>query len=486
MDEENLQRENEDLKKQLADKDREIKKITRDKDRELQKSQRIIRDKNREIQKVTRNKDRKIRGLKKKNEELRTESRKLKTESNILRKRLRLHDGPHTPSSKMMIKKKVRMRPKSGRKRGGQPGHRSTARRVKPDRIVDYILSNCTECDSRNIRTVSTNNRDITEMRKTVTVETTRNTTHGYECCDCKARFESEAPGVPARGAYGPNVIAEVFGMYLNRMTYKMIERELRRMGLPISAATISEILKRVSTHNLEEPTGEILAKIRAADILCMDETSMPLNGKNVWIWTFIDPVNDNMFYHVQDSRGAKVLEEVLPGWDGMAVTDGWRAYGRFVAQRCWAHIIREAHDIAEKNRTASTCRMSENLGKIMDDALKISENGDLSYRRRAVWRLRRRVRDLIDRYRGNPRFGGFVTKLERALPDLFRFVLDSRIPHTNNVAERGLREIVIHRKIRGGIRSEDTMKWMGNLFTCTATWRQQGLDVMANVARYV
>ena len=54
------------------------------------------------------------------------------------------------------------------------------------------------------------------------------------------------------------------------------------------------------------------------------------------------------------------------------------------------------------------------------------------------------------------------MAKLERALPDLFVFVLDPRIPPTNNAAERGLREVVVHRKMCGALRSEKTTHQMG------------------------
>ena len=46
-----------------------------------------------------------------------------------------------------------------------------------------------------------------------------------------------------------------------------------------------------------------------------------------------------------------------------------------------------------------------------------------------------------------------FMTKLANALPGMFRFVTDPPIPATNNAAERALRELVIHRKVRGSIR---------------------------------
>ena len=76
--------------------------------------------------------------------------------------------------------------------------------------------------------------------------------------------------------------------------------------------------------------------------------------------------------------------------------------------------------------------------------------------------------------------------KLDRAAGDLFEFVVDPRIPPTNNIAERGLREIVVHRKIRGAIRAAETMEWMGYLFTCVKTWEAQGKDYREELAKYV
>ena len=77
------------------------------------------------------------------------------------------------------------------------------------------------------------------------------------------------------------------------------------------------------------------------------------------------------------------------------------------------------------------------------------------------------------------------MEKLERALSDTFRFVLDSEIPADNNPAERCLREPVVHRKIRGYIRSEETMEWLGALFTCVSTWKCQNLDYVKELAKY-
>lgn len=62
--------------------------------------------------------------------------------------------------------------------------------------------------------------------------------------------------------------------------------------------------------------------------------------------------------------------------------------------------------------------------------------------------------------------------KTEGVADDLLAFVLDPRIPPTNNAAERGLREIVVRLKIRGSLRAEESIEIYGSIFTCIATWK--------------
>ena len=99
---------------------------------------------------------------------------------------------------------------------------------------------------------------------------------------------------------------------------------------------------------------------------------------------------------------------------------------------------------------------------------------------------LIRRTGRLARTYADDPVIGRFMGKLDRAAGDLFQFVLDRRIPPTNNAAERGLREIMVHRKIRGSIRSRETMQWMGNLFTCVTTWKAMNKDYLAEIVKRV
>ena len=192
--------------------------------------------------------------------------------------------------------------------------------------------------------------------------------------------------------------------------------------------------------------------------------------------------------YIIRDSRGRKVLEEVLGKWAGTIACDGGQAHWAYHIQRCWARILREMHDICAKNpddrNAAHVARMIEGIFR---DAVHASEAcKTIGARKAARRRLIRRTRYIARRYAGDPAVGKLMGKPGRAAGDLFEFVVDPRIPPTNNIAERGLREIVVHRKIRGAIRAAETMEWMGYLFTCVTTWEAQGKDYREELVKYV
>ena len=411
----------------------------------------------------------------------------LKKKNRKLERLLKAASHPSNKSSlKLFEPKKNKAKPETARKQGGQPNHRGNKKETNIDRTSHNRAKTCKKCGSGNVKNRKKGSRIIHHLKKVIKVETVKEITYECECNECGARFESDIPGVPEKGSYDKAVIFEIFSMFLHRMPYRRIARELQRMGIAISFATVCGILKEIGIHGLDAPARGILARIRRAKVLHVDETSISLNGDKAWIWIFLDPASNNVFYTIRKSRGADVLREILPDWNGTIVADGWSAYSKFTVQRCWAHIVRDADHLAKFYGTPAAIDLSEQLHAILGDALDASRHRDVRWRRKCVKKLDRRVADLVEQHRRNYRLAKFVTTLDNARPGLFRFVIDPGIPHTNNAAERGLRELVVHRKIRGGIRSDDTMEWLGNLFTCVSTWKERGLDVMAKMASYV
>lgn len=329
--------------------------------------------------------------------------------------------------------------------------------------------------------------RCITEIPPPPEAVTTEHTIEEARCNDCGREGIKPDTGLPREGSHGKNVVARVAENFVDRMPNRMNADRMARDGAPMSAGTVHGKVKSVG-RALEGPAATIMAFLLACNILNVDETSLRHNGKLVWVWIITDPITGMCAYVIRDSRGRRVLEEVLGSWAGTIVCDGWRAYGAYHIQRCWAHILREMRDLGAKNpddwNAAHVTRMIE---RIFGDALVASRTcATPGERKAAKGRFVRRTRYIARQYKDDPVIGKFMGKLDRAAGDLFEFVLDPRIPPTNNIAERGLREIVVHRKIRGAIRAAETMDWMGNLFTCVMTWKSQGKNYLEELVKYI
>jgi len=117
---------------------------------------------------------------------------------------------------------------------------------------------------------------------------------------------------------------------------------------LELSASSAWHATGRVARAGSAEYEA-IRERRRQANGVHIDETGSPLDGKQWWLWTF--RAEDDVLFALRESRGSAVVEEV-PGtdFDGTIVSDGWSAYAAVTDdhQRCWAHLPREADDVAE------------------------------------------------------------------------------------------------------------------------------------------
>ncbi len=405
-----------------------------------------------------------------------------------LTKTIKRYDNSNTPSSKKPLG--VGNSNKTGEedgqdkqvaKRGPVEGHEGTTNKQKPDAEEEKALEECPKCKCRVLIFVKTISRTLTDIPPPQKPVTIRHKIHVYRCSCCN-EVVSNTAGIPKKGEIGMNAIIQIVKGYENRLPYRKIKQNMKDMGISISTGGIFNKLRYIG-ESLGGPSSDILKSIRKSKILHADETSLSLNGKVAWMWVFHDPRTQNTFYIIRESRGRDVLDEVLPGWRGTLVCDGWRPYQQYTIQRCFAHLLNEAKHIAEHEGTAEAWRMYAGLLRIYRRACGI--RGSREHREREQRNLHSAISYMIRKYEDDPILEAFMTKLANAKKDMFRFVVDPAIPSTNNAAERQIRELVVHRKIRGCIRSNDTMEWLGNLLTCMATWKNHSLG-MEKVAEYV
>ena len=76
------------------------------------------------------------------------------------------------------------------------------------------------------------------------------------------------------------------------------------------------------------------------------DETGWRENGVNGYVWTFSTPTER---YFLRRGRNKEVVDEALgEDFAGALVSDFYAAYHHYDGpkQRCWAHLLREIHDL--------------------------------------------------------------------------------------------------------------------------------------------
>jgi hypothetical protein len=264
----------------------------------------------------------------------------------------------------------------------------------------------------------------------------------------------------------------------------KVAEQMEQQHGLPMSPATAFEITSRVS-DDLTDEYQKIVAQIRTASKVNIDESGMRVDGVNHWIWTF---VTDNCtLFVIRKSRGKQVLEEVLgEKFGGYIGCDGLGAYRCFSSrlQRCWAHLLREAKALAEKCVEAESLYLA--LGELFFDVQRCLL-GVPVWMRLGIWEEAvKRLGAILLLYDGcgNVDVERFIGKVRNGFDYWFTFVLVEGLEPTNNVAECALREAVVQRKIFGTLRNGKGSKIYESLMTLITTWKQQKLDLHTTMAQ--
>lgn len=407
------------------------------------------------------------------------------------RQRQNSSNSSRPPSSDPPWSKPTSSAQGNDRKRGAQPGHKKSERDlVPPDEVDDIQCCTPTICEDCGEALAG---KDRSPLRHQVTeIPPARATVveyqlHALDCRACGHRTRANLPdGVPS-GAFGPRLQSMVT---LLSGVYRVSRRNVQQLmadafGVEMSLGVISKIEGRMA-EVLAEPHQEALRAVHRAAVVHSDETSWREANKRAWLWTAVTP--SFSVFLIRPSRGSDVARELIgEDFAGKHVSDRWSSYdwiGIDQRQVCWAHLIRDFRKIADSGGPAK--RIGENLElqanelfdywhRVRDGTMKRS-----TFRRHA-WRIRRRIRGLLETGAGctswrAPSLCRGILKLEAAM---WTFVTHEKVEPTNNAAERALRPAVIWRKTSLGTQSARGSRFVERLLTCVATLRQQRRNVL-------
>ncbi|KXB03972.1 hypothetical protein AKJ47_01315 [candidate division MSBL1 archaeon SCGC-AAA261G05] len=396
---------------------------------------------------------------------------------------LRKYKNPHTPPSRRLGSSRRRKRTPREKESKPRRGHEGVTRpRPKPAQTRVVREKRCTNCGMELGEPSHTETRVIEDIQEPRKVKAIEFEIGHYECDGCGEKVVAEHEDLPPEGRFGNNVVVQApLSKYEKRLPHRKISDLLRwEYDLDISPSTVLDLTRRAADW-LRPNYKKILQEVRSADVVYVDETSIKINGRKGWIWTFT--TDDVTLFAIRMSRGKGVLKEVLgEDFHGIIVCDGLSSYAAYIKniapgsnlQRCWAHLLREADDLKSEEGE----RLANRLHEIYDD-LKTFLLGDPPPEERGGKRrwAEAAVRELTEDECEDERVADLIGKIKNGFDHWFTAITEPGVELTNNRAERALREHVVQRKIIGTLRNEKGMRIHETVTTMLATWKQKGLD---------
>lgn len=396
-----------------------------------------------------------------------------------LEARLRQYENPHTPPSKQRDTSGSgddNDLQTDGGTIGRYPGHDPAWRPLpEPDEVIEVIADCCPDCDEPLGEPIDVTPRFIEEIPDPEPIETTRYDLHHYECGGCGSEVQAAHPDCPTEGAFGVTVQAQAaLARYEYRLPYrKVADRFDQLFELDLSAASAWHATERVARAGRGEYL-EIRDRLRAAEAVHVDETGFKLDGQQWWLWTF--RAGADTLFALRESRGSAVIEAVLgEDFEGTIVCDGWTAYPAVTdeLQRCWAHLLREADDVAEDHAEAEP--IADRLHRLFDGLQSFLGTDPASEHRELMReRARETVAGIVATDAESEAVQTLLGKIDGGRGHWLEFVTNPAVEPTNNAAENALREPVVLRKIIGTLRTEAGRFAHETLLSLLATWKQQ------------
>jgi transposase len=273
------------------------------------------------------------------------------------------HTSHKPPSSDPLGRKRPRsQRRKSGKKPGGQLGHRGETLHLvaTPDEVVEHRPTVCAECQTLLDETapiVLFERRQVRELPVVRLVVREHRALH-VRCPQCAqvsvGSFPAEAS---SRAQYGPGLRA--LGVYLleqQLVPYARV-RELFAdvLGAPVSLGTLVRWVRQ-GAETLRPVEEAIKASLVRAPVLHNDESGVRRAG--ALAWAHVASTSRLTHYAIHPKRGSEATDAIgiLPRFTGVSVHDGWKPYRHYTQCRhalCNIHHLRELTFLEEAYQQA-------------------------------------------------------------------------------------------------------------------------------------
>src|SRR5215471_19484178 len=254
------------------------------------------------------------------------------------------HNSSLPPSSDRFVRRPKSLKQKSGKKPGGQSGHRGHHLKPveQPDTVVVHVVEHCSHCQ-RDLRTCPAT---IAERRQVIDLPSkrlwvTEHQTEEKQCPQCSSLTRAPFPApVKAAVQYGTGIQALAVSLVQGQaVPYARVSQLLHDLlGVQLSAGSIASFVNMCHQH-LAGVETELKAALVNAPVLHQDETGMRVGTKGWWV--HVCSTDRLTHYAAHASRGSQALNAIgiAPQFRGTSVHDGLRTYQGYPFTQAWCNV---------------------------------------------------------------------------------------------------------------------------------------------------